>query len=276
MKEFCMRGRDGVDRVLLGVMAGLLALWAGLSPGYGAEPVVIRQAEEFFPDSPGTKWRYRGRIVEGLVNQIADKTFVNVSHVKGEEIVDGLKLVVFHDSNPGNQGPSDSYYLRDAAGIRYYGSKPGTELERQLIPYQIIRFPIVIPSSFQQLNRKHLKLGHDLDQDGQDEMVDVQAVVTVMSQETVTVPFGTFHEAIRMEASMTMLVHLSGVDRVVKGTDTMTVWFARGVGLIKYVEHQVIPTSGLDTERIIEVTEELEEATLGNETASRHGRKPAT
>ncbi len=88
-----------------------------------------------------------------MVNHIADTSFVNVSRVKGEKTEDGMKLVVFHDSDSGNQGPSNSYCRRDAAGIRYYGSKPGAELERQLIPYQIIRFPIEVPSTFRQLSR---------------------------------------------------------------------------------------------------------------------------
>jgi hypothetical protein len=62
--------------------------------------------------------------------------------------------------------------------------------------------------------------------------VDVQAVVTVISQESVTVPFGTFRDAVRMEARMTMLVHLSGKIKIVKGSDTMTVWFARETKVI--------------------------------------------
>ncbi len=62
--------------------------------------------------------------------------------------------------------------------------------------------------------------------------MDVQAVVTVISQESVTVPFGTFRDAVRMEARMTMLVYLSGKIKIVKGSDTMTVWFARETKVI--------------------------------------------
>jgi len=241
-------------------------------------PMFIHQPEEFFPDQTGNEWRYQGRIVEGAVNQIADKTFVNISTVTGKEKIDGVNVTVFHDSNPGDQGPTDSYYLRDAAGIRYYGSKPGTRLEKQLVPYQIIRFPLEIPSSFKQLNRTNLNLGLDLDHDGQAEKVDVFATVTIHDQEAVTVPVGTYRDAVRMEAKMKLLVHLSRDGTQVKGFDSMTVWFVKGVGLVKYSERQMIPNPRTGKDRLIEITEELQEATLQGGTqllsrrkASAHG-----
>ncbi len=217
---------------------------------------------EYFPDQKGNEWTYRGRFVEGQMVQIAEKSFANVSTVMGAETKDGMAMTVFHDTNPGDQGPSDSYYRRDVAGIRYFGSKPGTVLEKQLVPYQIVRFPLEVPSSFQQLDRKGLDLGLDLDRDGKAEKVDVQAVVSVLGKETVTVPLGTYPDSIRLEAKMTMHVHLSQAGLVVKGTDIMTAWFGRGIGLLKYEERQTIPSLGSETDRTIEVIEELEQATI--------------
>jgi hypothetical protein len=185
----------------------------------------------------------------------------------GKEMQEGVEVTVFHDTNPGNQGPSDSYYRRDAAGIRYYGSKPGTTLERQLVPYQIVRFPLEIPSSFEQFNRKELELGMDIDRDGEAEKVDIVAISSAQGQEAVSVPAGTFPDAIRLEAKMTMQVHLSESGKTMQGTDTMTVWFARGVGLLKYIERQTIPSSRSENERVVEVIEVLEKITLATDTA---------
>ena len=150
-----------------------MLLMVGLAYGQPG-PMLIHQADEFFPDQIGNEWRYQGRIVEGTVNQIADTTFENISTVTGKEMKEGVQVTVFHDTNPGDQSPTDSYYLRDAAGIRYYGSKPGTMLEQQLVPYQIVRFPLEIPSSFEQLNRTGLNLGLDLDRDGQEPQIVAQ------------------------------------------------------------------------------------------------------
>lgn len=232
--------------------------------------LVVDATHEFFPDQIGNEWVYRGRMIEGGMVQIAEKNtqFTNVSKVMGKETIDGVEVIVFHDTNPGNQGPSDSFYRRDAAGIRYYGSKPGTTLERQLVPYQIVRFPLAVPSSFEQFNRHGLELGMDIDRDGEAEKVDIVAISSVLVPEMVSVPAGTYPQAIRLEAKMTMQVHLSESGKSIKGTDTMTAWFARGVGLLKYIERQTIPSSRSENERVVEVTEELEKVTLATDVAS--------
>ncbi len=233
---------------------------------------MIEQAQEYFPDHVGNEWVYRGTMIEGGMVQIAEKNtqFTNVSKVMGVDTQNGLEVKVFHDTNPGNQGPSDSYYHRDAAGIRYYGSKPGTSLERQLVPYQIVRFPLEIPSSFEQFNRKGLELGMDIDRDGESEKVDMVAISSVLGQEAVSVPSGTYPQALRLEAKMTMHVHLSESGKTIQGTDTMTVWFARDVGLLKYIERQTIPSLRSQNERTIEVTEVLEKVTLATDVALLH------
>jgi len=247
-------------------------MWLALSfPASAADSsaLLIEGVHEYFPDQIGNEWVYRGTMIEGGMVQIAEKDtqFTNVSKVMGKEMQEGVEVTVFHDTNPGNQGPSDSYYRRDAAGIRYYGSKPGTTLERQLVPYQIVRFPLEIPSSFEQFNRKELELGMDIDRDGEAEKVDIVAISSAQAQETVSVPAGTFPHAIRLEAKMTMQVHLSESGKTIQGTDTMTVWFARGVGLLKYIERQTIPSSRSENERIVEVTEVLEKITLATDVA---------
>jgi hypothetical protein len=244
---------------------------------YSAESTkfVVDKIHEYFPDHVGNEWVYQGTMIEGGMVHIEDKDtrFTNVSKVTGEETLEGVMVTVFHDTNPGNQGPSDSYYRRDAAGIRYYGSKPGTTLERQLVPYQIVQFPLAVPSSFEQLNRKGLDLGMDVDRDGEKEKVDIVAMVSVQGQETVTVPAGVYHEAIRLEAKMIMNVHLSESGEWIQGTDTMTAWFARGVGLLKYIERQTIPSVQSQNERIVEVIEELNKATLASDVALLRGSK---
>ncbi|TAJ07151.1 MAG: hypothetical protein EPO61_14385 [Nitrospirae bacterium] len=229
----------------------------------GAEPETIAHADEYFPDAPGSRWKYRGYVEEGPLQKIAGKGFVNVSTVQGVENLKGVTVKVFHDTNPGDHGPSDSYYRRDAVGIVYYGSQPGTPLEKQLVPYQIVRFPLVIPSSFQQFDRKGVTLGADLDGDEQEERVDAEASVHVLGKDTISVPAGTYQDTIRIEARMRMQITLSGSGRKVYGTDVMTAWFARGVGLVKYVERQELPPVKTDQGFITEIMEELEEVVIG-------------
>jgi hypothetical protein len=56
-----------------------------------------------------------------------------------------------------------------------------------------------------------------------------------------------------------MKIHLSGSHRTVSGIDVMTAWFAKGIGLVKYVERQELSAVKEDRGVVTEITEELEE-----------------
>jgi hypothetical protein len=256
----------------------LLLVWSIWSAPLAAEDAsVIAQSADYFPDQIGNEWSYRGQITEGPLQTIEHKFFSNVSSVTGTKTIKGMTVSVFHDSNPGNHGPSDSFYRRDSVGIVYYGSEPGTPLEKQLVPYQIVRFPMKVSSSFPQFNRKGMDFGTDMDQDGINEKADAQGDATVVGQESVTVPAGTFRDAVKVEARMYMQIHLSGANRTAIGTDVMTAWFAKGVGLVKYVERQEL--SPLEDRGVVtEIMEELEsyeikppKASLGRRESSSEG-----
>lgn len=234
-----------------------LAIWPTT---LGAEEVItIAQSADYFPDAVGNRWTYRGQITDGPLQTIEHKFFTNVSTVKGTKLIKGVTVTVFHDTNPGDHGPSDSFYRRDAVGIVYYGSEPGTPLEKQITPYQIFRFPMKVPSSFQQFDRTGLDFGTDMDRDGTDEKVDVRGWSSLVGHETITVSAGTFQDAVKVEARMTMRIHLSGGNRDATGTDVMTAWFAKGVGLVKYAERQELAAVKEDRGVVTEITEELEE-----------------
>jgi hypothetical protein len=260
------------------VLAFLLVLpgvtWPGASTA-ADELNAIGQSSDYFPDTIGSHWEYRGQITEGPLQTIDHKFFTNVSSVVGTKTLRGMTVTVFHDTNPGNHGPSDSFYRRDVVGIVYHGSEPGTPLEKQLIPYQIVRFPITISSTIQQFDKKGLDFGTDMDRDGVNEKVDAQGNSTVAGLETITVPAGTFKDVVKVEAYMRMRIQLSGTPRTVTGTDVMTAWFARGVGLVKYVERQEL--SPLEDRGVItEITEELESYEVKAIKASLGRREPAT
>lgn len=267
-----MRKRELVTRLIVIMGLSILSgfhVWAEVA---GAEETVtIAKSEEYFPDTPGSRWSYRGQISEGPLQMVELKIFTNVSTVSGTKTINGVNVTVFHDTNPGNHGPSDSFYRRDAAGIVYYGSEPGTPLEEQITPYQIFRFPLTIPSSFQQFDRTGLDFGSDMDRDGTDEKVDAQGWSSVIGRESITVPAGTFRDAIKVEARMKMRIHLSGSRRTISGSDVMTAWFARGVGLVKYAERQELAAVKEDRGVVTEITEELEDHDVKPRQASLNG-----
>jgi len=256
----------------------LLLFWSTWSAPLAAEEAgIIAQSADYFPDQIGNEWHYRGQITEGPLQTIEHKFFSNVSSVTGTKAIKGMTVTVFHDTNPGNHGPMDSFYRRDSVGIVYHGSDPGTPFEKQLVPYQIVRFPMKVSSSFPQFNRKELEFGTDLDRDGINEKADAQGDAAVLGQESVTVPAGTFKDAVKVEARMRMQIHLSSVKRTTQGTDVMTAWFVKGVGLVKYVERQEL--SSLEDRGVVtDIMEELEsyeikppKASLGRRESSTEG-----
>jgi len=254
-----VRRRRAVRVVLTVVVCLLLGLYPWPKSVGAEEALTIPKSEEYFPDTLGSRWTYRGQISEGPLQTIELKFFTNVSTVSGTKTINGVAVTVFHDTNPGDHGPSDSFYRRDAVGIVYYGSDPGTPLEKQITPYQIFRFPLKVPSSFQQFDRLGVDFGSDMDHDGTDEKVDVQGWSKVIARETITVPAGTFQDAVKVEARMNMKIRLSGSHRTVSGIDVMTAWFAKGVGLVKYSERQELSAVKEDRGVVTEITEELEE-----------------
>ena len=253
----------------IGSLAGMLMIIAPQAGWCAEGEESIAQSPDYFPDAIGNRWQYRGQISEGPLQTIENKFFSNVSSVTGtKNLKGGTTVMVFHDTNPGNHGPSDSLYRRDAAGIVYYGSEPGTTLERQLVPYQIVRFPMKVKSSFKQFDRTDIDFGNDLDGDGSNERADVRGQATIVGQEAVTVPAGSYPEAVKVEARMTLRIHLSSVKQSVVGTDVMTAWFVKGIGLVKYLERQELGALKEDRGLVTEIIEELEEFEVTPNSAS--------
>ncbi len=248
--------------------AALLLAGADWSTSFAAEEAsIIAQSADYFPDQTGNEWHYRGQLTEGPLQTVEHKFFSNVSSVTGTKNINGMTVTVFHDTNPGNHGTMDSFYRRDSVGIVYYGSEPGTPFEKQLVPYQIVRFPMKVSSSFPQFNRKDLDFGNDLNRDGINEKADAQGDASVLGQESVTVPAGTFKDAVKVEARMHMQIYLSGTKKTVQGTDVMTAWFVKGVGLVKYVERQEL--SPLEDRGVVtDIMEELESYEIKSSKAS--------
>ena len=246
------------------------------APHAAGDAGVVVQSADYFPDQIGNRWRYRGQITEGPLQTVELKYFSNESSVTGTKTIKGMAVTVFHDTNPGNHGAMDSFYRRDTVGIVYYGSDPGTPFEKQLVPYQIVRFPMKLSSSFQQFNRKDLDFGNDLDRDGINEKADAEGDAVVLGQESITVPAGTFKDAVKLEARMRMQIYLSGMKKTVQGNDVMTAWFVKGVGLVKYVERQELSPLVEDRGVVTDIMEELESYEIKTPKASLGRGEPST
>ena len=207
-------------------------------------------------------WRYKGRSRTDAVERVSEVVFANEVSAIGTTNIKGETVKIFRETNQGNKGPTDGFFRRDKAGITYYGSQPTTPFEQQLIPYRVLVFPLVMEGTFRQLERKGVDMQADLDGDGRHERADVVADVRVSAHTPVTVPAGTFSDAVQIDASMTIEITLSKSGRVITSRDRITSWFVRGIGLVKYVEEIEAPPVLETRGEVTHVSEELESYTL--------------
>ena len=222
----------------------------------------IQHTEEYFPDEIGSVWRYTGLSRTDAVERIAEMAFINEVSAIGTTNIKGETVKIFRETNQGNKGPTDGFFRRDQAGITYYGSHPTTPFEQQLIPYRVLVFPLVMEGTFRQLEKKDVDMQADLDGDGRHERADVVAEVRVSAHTPVTVPAGTFSDALQIDASMTIVITLTKSRRVITSRDRITSWFVRGIGLVKYVEEIEAPPVMETRGEVTHVSEELESYTL--------------
>jgi hypothetical protein len=246
-------------RVVKIILISFLVLLIGRT-GETEEVASIQNVERYFPDDVGLSWTFSGTVADQIQKVAA---YTNVATVQKTLEKNGVQVKVFNETNQANEGPTDSYFFRDRNGIVYHGGEPMTPFENQLVPYRVIRFPLMLHQTFSQIQKSDISFGQDLDNDGQDEQAQVRAEITPASFETVAVPAGVFKNCLKLQGTLIVQVTLSGNGKVVQLLDKTTNWFAPGVGLIKGVEKIEYPAvdGGNPTGNII--TEELTEYSQG-------------
>lgn len=229
-----------------------LLLWISVAQ---AQEAPIPQVERYFPDEVGMTWSYRGSVVDDVQRVGA---YINTASVKGTAEKKGARVKIFTESNQADEGPAESYFLRDKDGITYYGGQPTTPFESQLVPYRVIRFPLILNKPFSQID-KSINFGRDLDEDGKEEAAVVQAEIVAQGFETVSVPAGVFKDCLKLEGRMKIFITLSSNGKVLLMTDKTTNWFAPDVGMVKGIEKTEFPSPDGSNPTGTIITEELSE-----------------
>ncbi|TAK02035.1 MAG: hypothetical protein EPO39_13755 [Candidatus Manganitrophaceae bacterium] len=234
---------------------GLLVILLSWISFARAEESPVANVERYFPDEVGMSWSYRGSVTDQVQRVGA---YINHAAVKGTVEKKGTPVKVFTESNQANEGPAESYFVRDKDGISYYGGDPTTPFESQLVPYRVIRFPLTLKKPFSQLD-KSISFGKDLDEDGQEEQAVVKAEIIATGFETVSVPAGVFKESLKLEGTMKIYITLSSNGKTLLMTDKTTNWFAPDVGMVKGIERTEFPSVDGSNPTGTIITEELSE-----------------
>jgi len=186
--------------------------------------------DNYMPFTQGSTWTFEGVITElGM----APVNFINTLRIDGTYDVDGKTASVFIESNSGGD-EIEAYFYKDLNGVTNYGESDLSDiLTSQITPYQEINFPALPGYSYVPVHKANLDYGIDLDLDGIDESADILSWVNVVGFETLTVPAGTFTDAIKIESDVSITLRMSQDGSVVTVHGVYTYWYAANVGLIK-------------------------------------------
>lgn len=230
--------------------AGMMAFITAAA-GNGQTTLGPGDIGNYVPLTQGNMWRYQS--AKSDTGQPTLNYQNNVT-ITGTKVIGLVTTTVLTESNPDGTGVAQEEYLfKDLQGINEYGNNdPSDMLSPQLVPFQLLRFPPTLNSSFPQLKKTGLNFGQDLDGDGRNEMAAVTSEVSVIGVESVTVPVGLFTNALKVQTVITITVTFSGDGSKATVIEMVTQWLAPGVGPVKNTT--VIQGQGISET----ITEELE------------------
>jgi uncharacterized protein YjdB len=184
----------------------------------------------YFPLSQGDTWFYSGTVSD---SRLPSTSFNNTVTYTRSKPLNGVSVAVLSESNPGNAGADETYLTKSTSGITNYGNNDAQDfLTQQLVPYQEMRFPQKIGSSFEQFNKSGLNWP-DSDYDGRSETAKAVSLVTIAGFENVTVTAGNFSNCAKVVTVLTVTITFSSDGSEAELTETDTSWYAPGVGSVK-------------------------------------------
>jgi hypothetical protein len=185
--------------------------------------------DEYFPFTVGSVWSYQGTITGNLE---PPTTYINTVKITGQHMVGGVLTTVFADSS-NSAKPLESYYLKDASGIMYYGGSGTSNFTPFFAPSYQFLFPVKIKSTVKQ-SRQGVDIGEDLDGDGINEIANVNVKTTPAGYEDISTPAGSFTNCLKIVSTMTLKVQSSAYPgRSVSIKIISTEWNASGIGAVR-------------------------------------------
>lgn len=236
---------------------------AGCGGGGGAAPVAAPVSivqpgpgpgdqANYFPTAIGNSWQYQG--VETVTGQ-TPTAYYRTATVTGTRLVSGITATVVRVASSLDGGSTYEEYLYKAGnGVFSYGSNdPADPVSSQVAPYPELLFPVQTGSEFLQYSRTGLDSGVDLDGDGVNDRVRVTASTAVAGFENVTIPIGSFPAALHLVQTARYTFVLSRSGRPISAAETVDVYLASGVGIIRQSQAVSIPAASYT----LNATEEL-------------------
>ena len=188
-------------------------------------------AASYFPTQIGTRWVYRR----------SDGADPDVVRVIGTSPVDGGQSgVVFETTDGKDRSVSRDIYSVSTDAVRQYSPDAEDAFLRALDGMQVLRFPVKIGDSARLLD-KTVDSEVDVDDDGQTDLMQVVASLTVVGIEPISTPASRFERALHQRLDVVTTFFSSRGLGSVEVRSVVDVWFAAGVGQVKWIARQTAP-----------------------------------
>jgi hypothetical protein len=186
-------------------------------------------ANHLFPVSQGSTWSY----------QIARSDPSQPLSLRRERVragvprqLSGLSATTFtvSDLDDPSAAVQERFLASGPSGLTFVPGPSADPLDRTIGPYQLLRFPVSAGDTFVQSHCDDISSGEDLDGDGRVDLMDLHSEVTVIGDEQIWVPAGTF-TATRVETRAWVSIQTATGAFASEATEVD--WFAPGVGLVR-------------------------------------------
>ena len=224
----------------------VLALGAACS-NVGEPPPQGGDDVTYYPNGDGSRWTYR---YQRYFNNVPsgepydyDELFDGTVEVDGREV---QRLV--RGARTGDD--YELFFVRDDNG--HYVVTYGRELYKggRMVggayfepAWTTLIYPLAVNRTWSEVKQEGLSplalgLPEDLDNDGQNDLADVESVCTVVTKEDLTIPMGTFEDCYKIRRTIYASFHMTaGGD--VDETFVQYYWFKPGKGYIQETGDEV-------------------------------------
>lgn len=186
----------------------------------------------YFPLGAGDQWFYNTTTNDPKASA---PTGFSVVSVNGTHTVKNVSATVVTTASQtgASTGTSDNYYYASAGGITYLGNNDATDgITPLIIPYPQLLFP-VNTGQVARIVGTNLSLGDD--NQGNQITGNLNYTIANADFESVTVPVGTFPNALKQVTSTSLSGTDSLTQQTVTVTGTETTWLVPGIGATKEV-----------------------------------------
>ncbi|HKD54295.1 MAG TPA: hypothetical protein VKB72_08725 [Steroidobacteraceae bacterium] len=194
-----------------------------------APPTGLGDTDAYAPLASGNLWSFNVTTTDKAARASA---WIMAATIAGTQSTHGVNATVLRQADVSGRTPTiDSYYYVSAGGVTYLGNNDATDpITPALVPYATLLFPVQL-GTVSALTGARVPAGQD--SSGNPLTIDLTQQVVNSAFESVSVPAGTFPNALRQVMTRSGTVHDAALNQSTSVSETDTVWLVPGVGIVK-------------------------------------------